>query len=78
MPAGKLGLRARGLIREGYFADLALFDPVAVSDQATFEDPHRYPSGIPYVIINGNVVVDAERFNSRPAGRILRHAAAVH
>ena len=78
MPAGKLGLRARGLIREGYFADLALFDPVAVSDQATFEDPHRYPSGIPYVIINGNVVVDAGRFNSRPAGRILRHAAAVH
>jgi len=78
MPAGKLGLRARGLIREGYFADLALFDPAAVSDQATFEDPHRYPSGIPYVIINGNVVVDAGRFNSRPAGRILRHAAAVH
>ena len=78
MPAAKLGLRSRGLLREGYFADITLFDPDTVSDQATFEDPHRYPSGIPYVIINGNVVVDAGQFNSRPAGRILRHAAAVH
>jgi dihydroorotase/N-acyl-D-amino-acid deacylase len=76
MPAAKLGLRSRGLLREGYFADLALFDPEAINDQATFEDPHRYPSGIPYVIINGNVVVDAGQFNSRPAGRILRHASA--
>jgi N-acyl-D-aspartate/D-glutamate deacylase len=78
MPAAKLGLRSRGVLREGYFADITLFDPEAVSDQATFEDPHRYPTGIPYVIINGNVVVDAGQFNSRPAGRILRHAAAVH
>jgi N-acyl-D-aspartate/D-glutamate deacylase len=76
MPAAKLGLRSRGLLREGHFADLAMFDPEAVGDQATFEDPHRYPSGIPYVIINGNVVVDAGQFNSRPAGRILRHASA--
>jgi N-acyl-D-amino-acid deacylase len=60
------------LVREGYFADLALFDPETVCDNATFEDPHRYPSGIPYVIINGNVVVDAGEFNSCSAGRILR------
>jgi N-acyl-D-amino-acid deacylase len=77
MPAAKLDLRSRGLVREGYFADLALFDPETVCDNATFEDPHRYPSGIPYVIINGNVVVDDGEFNSCPAGRILRRASAV-
>jgi N-acyl-D-amino-acid deacylase len=76
MPAAKLDLRLRGLVREGYFADLALFDPETVCDQATFEDPHRYPSGIPYVIVNGNVAVDAGRFNSRSAGRILRRTSA--
>ena len=45
-PAAKLHLRQRGLIRECYFADLALFDPETVCDEATFEQPHRYPSGI--------------------------------
>src|ERR1700692_4055926 len=62
MPAAKLALRSRGLVRQGYFADLALFDPETVCDQATFEDPHRYPGGIPYVIVNGSVVVDGEKF----------------
>jgi N-acyl-D-amino-acid deacylase len=77
MPAAKLDLKSRGLVREGYFADLALFDPETVCDNATFEDPHCYPSGIPYVIINGNVVVDAGKFNSCSAGRILRRAPAM-
>jgi N-acyl-D-aspartate/D-glutamate deacylase len=73
-PASKLGLRQRGLVRQNYFADLTLFDPETVRDEATFEDPHRYPSGIPYVIVNGNVVVDDGRFNSHSAGRILGRA----
>ena len=73
-PAAKLGLRQRGLVREDYFADLTLFDPETVRDEATFEDPHRYPGGIPYVIVNGNVVVDDGRFNSHSAGRILGRA----
>jgi N-acyl-D-amino-acid deacylase len=77
MPAAKLNLRSRGLVRQGYFADLALFDPEIVCDNATFEDPHRYPDGIPYVVVNGNVVVDAGKFNSCSAGRILRRASAV-
>jgi N-acyl-D-amino-acid deacylase len=76
MPAAKLALRSRGLVRQGYFADLALFDPETVCDRATFEDPHRYPGGIPYVIVNGGVVVDGEKFNSTSAGRILRPASA--
>ena len=77
-PAAKLALRNRGLVRESYFADLALFDPQTVRDEATFEDPHHYPSGIPYVIVNGNVVVDGASFNARPAGRILGGPSALH
>jgi N-acyl-D-amino-acid deacylase len=77
-PAAKLGLRRRGLVREDYFADLALFDPENVRDEATFEQPHRYPSGIPYVTVNGNLVVDGAQFSARPAGRILGRGSAAH
>ena len=75
-PAAKLGLHKRGLVRQDYFADLAIFDPAAVRDEATFEDPHRYPSGIPFVILNGHLAVDRGRFDPASAGRILRHASA--
>jgi N-acyl-D-amino-acid deacylase len=71
MPAGKLGLKNRGLIKTGFAADLALFDPRTVRDEATFPDPHRHPVGIPYVVVNGQVVVDGPRYNSVPAGRVL-------
>ncbi len=75
MPAAKLGLTSRGLVRAGFAADLALFDPAAVSDAATFADPHRHPTGIPYVVVNGRLVVDGPRFNALPAGRVLRPGA---
>jgi N-acyl-D-aspartate/D-glutamate deacylase len=71
MAAGKLGLRDRGLIRPGLAADLTCFDPATVADAATFADPHRHPVGIPYVIVNGRVVVDGGRFEPAPAGRVL-------
>jgi N-acyl-D-aspartate/D-glutamate deacylase len=77
MPAAKLDLPKRGLVREGYFADLTLFDPETVCDTATFEAPHRYPIGIPYVMVNGDVVVDAGAFNHCSAGRVLRRSSAV-
>jgi N-acyl-D-aspartate/D-glutamate deacylase len=72
-PAAKLGLRQRGELREGYFADLAVFDPATIRDEATYQDPHRYPSGIPYVVVNGQVMVDGGRFTAHAAGRILKH-----
>src|SRR5215472_8550124 len=50
MPAATLGLKDRGLVQTGHAADLALFDPKTVRDEATFPDPHRHPVGIPYVI----------------------------
>jgi len=71
MPAGKLGLKNRGVVKAGYAADLALFDPRTVRDEATFPDPHRHPVGIPYVLVNGQVVVDGPRYHAVPAGRVL-------
>jgi N-acyl-D-amino-acid deacylase len=72
--AARLRLRDRGLIRPGYAADLALFDPLTVRDEATFTDPHRHPSGIPYVVVNGAVVVDGGRFTAAGTGRVLARA----
>jgi N-acyl-D-amino-acid deacylase len=74
MAAAKLRLRDRGLIRPGYAADLAVVDPDTVKDEATFADPHRYPTGIPYVIVNGGVVVDQGRMRALGTGRVLAPA----
>ncbi len=71
-PARRLGLRDRGLIREGLAADLVVFDPNAVMDRATFEDPHQYPDGIAHVFVNGvAVIADGKHTGARP-GRALR------
>jgi N-acyl-D-amino-acid deacylase len=71
MCAARLRLRDRGLVREGYAADLAIFDPRTVKDESTFADPHRYPTGIPYVVVNGAVVVDGGRMRPLGTGRVL-------
>jgi len=70
-PATRLGLKDRGLVREGFAADLTVFDPASVKDESTYADPHRYPSGIPYVIVNGRVAVDAGRMAAERAGQVL-------
>ncbi len=70
LPAQRLGLCERGLVQAGYFADLTVFDPRTVKDESTYPDPHRYPSGIPLVIVNGAVAVDGGRAITR-AGRVL-------
>ncbi len=72
MPAKRLGLRDRGQVAEGMHADLVVFDPATVEDRATFEDPHRYPVGIDYVLVNGVAAVDGGRFTDARAGRVLR------
>jgi len=71
MPAARLRLRDRGRVHEGYAADLVVFDPATVKDEATFADPHRYPTGISHVIVNGDVVVDSGRFRAAGSGRVL-------
>jgi len=72
MPADALGITDRGLIQKGAFADLVIFNPKTVKDQATFQDPHHYPRGIEYVIINGVMAVRKGRFLDTRNGKILR------
>src|SRR5882724_4761635 len=72
LPAGNLSLTNRGLIREGYFADITIFDPRTVIDRATFEDPNQYPVGINFVIVNGELEVDNSQRTPALAGRVLR------
>jgi len=71
VPAERLGLTDRGVIREGAWADLVVFDAGTVVDRATFSDPHQYPAGIPYVIVNGQVVIDAGTHTGVLPGRTL-------
>jgi N-acyl-D-amino-acid deacylase len=76
-PAATFRFKDRGLVREGAWADLVVFDPARVRDVATFEDPHRYPEGIPHVLVNGvPVLKDGVMTGARP-GRVLRHAAVM-
>ena len=71
-PAARVGLKQRGLIKEGMFADITVFDPTKVIDTATFESPNQYPVGIDYVIVNGKLSVDKGQRTSALAGRVLR------
>ena len=75
MPAARLGLDGRGTIIAGSFADLVVFDPETVIDQATFAEPHQYPLGIDHVVVNGVVSVDGGRYVDAKAGRVLRRPA---
>ncbi|MBX6311406.1 MAG: D-aminoacylase [Isosphaeraceae bacterium] len=70
--AAKLGLMDRGLLRPGQFADVTLFDPDRVIDRATYLEPFRYPEGIAYVIVNGQVVLDHGQPTGARPGRALR------
>jgi len=72
MPAQRLGLQDRGLLREGMAADVVVFDQKTVKDRATFSDPHQYPEGIPYVVVNGEIAVSDGEHTGALAGRVLR------
>ena len=72
MPANRVGLKDRGQLREGMFADIAIFDPRTVIDRATFENPNQYPAGVANVIVNGQLAVDEGKRTSALAGKPLR------
>ena len=74
LPARRLGLQDRGLVRTGMKADLVAFDPATVRDTATFEMPMAYPEGIPYVVVNGKVVLEKGKRTRQRPGRPLLHA----
>jgi dihydroorotase/N-acyl-D-amino-acid deacylase len=71
-PAARVGLKDRGLIKEGMFADITIFDPAKVLDRATFESPNQFPVGIEYVLVNGKISVDKGARTTALAGRVLR------
>jgi len=70
-PAARAQLKGRGLLKEGMFADLAAFNPLTVNAAATFTDPLHYSVGIPYVAVNGQLVVDGGKITDARPGRIL-------
>ena len=71
-PAARLGLTDRGLLRDGFAADLVVFDADRVRSNATYEQPRRYPDGIEYVVVNGELVVDGGVHTGALPGRALR------
>lgn len=70
LPADRFGLGHRGRVVEGAFADLVVFDPLTVADEATFDQPHAYPTGIDLVVVNGRIAWDGTPVER--AGRVLR------
>lgn len=72
IPAEKFGFKKRGVLREGYHADIVLFDAEKVIDKATWTDPHQYPVGIEYVLVNGQTVIERGEHTGNLPGVILR------
>jgi len=71
LPAQVLGFKDRGLLKEGYWADVVVFDPDTVADMATYDNPKQYPKGIDYVIVNGTVVVDEGYHTGARPGTVI-------
>lgn len=71
-PAARVGLRDRGLLKPGLFADVTIFDPQRVIDRATFEMPNQHPEGIEFVLVNGQIAVDKGKRTPVLAGQVIR------
>ncbi|MBF6599772.1 MAG: D-aminoacylase [Dehalococcoidia bacterium] len=76
LPAGKHRIAGRGILREGWQADLVIFDPATVADVATYAEPRQYSRGIDYVIVNGEVAAEHGRQTGARAGKMLRRGVA--
>jgi N-acyl-D-aspartate/D-glutamate deacylase len=72
LPASRMGIADRGILRPGMAADVVLFDPATVIDRSTYADPLHYSTGIPYVCVNGQLVVDGGRITTARPGRALK------
>jgi N-acyl-D-amino-acid deacylase len=71
-PASRLRLARRGVLAPGYFADVVVFDPATIQDHATYEEPHRYSTGVQDVLVNGTVVIRDGEHTGAMAGRVVR------
>lgn len=75
-PAQRIGLWNRGILREGAWGDIMIFDFERIRDRSTFEEPHQYPEGIDYVLVNGKVVIEKGTHTGALPGTVLRYPAA--
>ena len=72
--AAALGITDRGQVREGWAADLTVFDPATIAERATFDDPHQFADGVSQVIVNGEIVLDdGEHTGATPGRALARH-----
>ena len=71
LPANRLGLTDRGLLRPGLKADLSIFDPMLVNDRADYTAPHQYAEGFEWVLVNGKVVIGEGKLTEERPGRVL-------
>jgi N-acyl-D-amino-acid deacylase len=78
LPAATFRLKDRGLLREGAWADVAIFDPATVQDRSTFDDPHNYATGFAWVLVNGVPVVKSDQHTGARPGRPLRHGGQLN
>jgi N-acyl-D-aspartate/D-glutamate deacylase len=76
LPADILGLPKRGYVRAGYFADLVVFDPNAVRDEATYEEPFKHSTGMSHVFVNGSLAIEGGKATGALKGKPLRHVSA--
>ncbi len=72
LPARRMNLRDRGELREGFAADVVVFDTALIADRATYQEPRQYPAGIEYVIVNGQIAAERGKQKTTRAGRLLR------
>lgn len=72
MPAKRMNIKKRGLIKKGYFADILIFDYKKIGEKGEYIEPRRYPKGIEYVIVNGEITVMEGQYTGKKAGKILR------
>jgi dihydroorotase/N-acyl-D-amino-acid deacylase len=75
LPAQTIGIKNRGLIKKGMYADITIFDKNTIIDKATFESPHQYSEGIYYVLVNGEIAIDNGEFKNIKAGVVLKKNA---
>jgi dihydroorotase/N-acyl-D-amino-acid deacylase len=75
MPARRIGLPERGQVEIGWFADLVVFDSETIIDRATFQDPHQYPVGVEWVLVNGKIAIEDGVYRDVRSGKVLRKKA---
>ena len=71
LPALKMGFTNRGILKDGYFADIAIFNPEALKDLATYENPFQYSRGIDFVVINGKIAMADGKIKNQGLGQLL-------